>query len=386
MSLQSSVDSFGLVTSSYDRNNINKSRNGDFSSVLPKNQTSGSFLGSENESNKFKNTCGKDPSFITNIINQSGVRKQRALYMQLLGECLVSHCELRADDIIWAINYDQDNNYDLMSLSNERLAILTVHLCKSTDIGKYSLCFNFSVDRAIIRRDYRQFNSLLHIDFDDIFPELHNQKESFNDEEIKTLNEVYTLEYNAAYHLVVEMNELDLPLRQYLIHKCPVIESKEKLSLENTTQPSSNTVKSRSSPFSKGGVTIDGRRNVTTYKICYDKVCLMEEVNINMTTDLDDTVQVPDVLITGGETQLRTTVVHCMKAFDLVQALVTQQVIIKINNKKYLSAINPATQEPFDPEIYAMLKRRMTTEMKLYTYFIDRYRESVRSRTVEILP
>src|SRR6056297_828707 len=110
MSLLSSVDSFGLVTSSYDRNNINKSRNGDFSSVLPKNQTSGSFLGSENESNKFKNTCGKDPSFITNIINQSGVRKQRALYMQLLGECLVSHCELRADDIIWAINYDQDNN------------------------------------------------------------------------------------------------------------------------------------------------------------------------------------------------------------------------------------------------------------------------------------
>lgn len=326
-----------------------------------------------NKSVRFEESCGKNPKFISTFVEESVVSHHQAFCMQLIGECLVTHCELTPADIIWALEYD------FTTLSNEQLATIVVHICKTTDIGKFSLCFNFTIDVTLIKRDKTQWASLLNIDHKDAFPEFYNQLSEFTVGERKTLESTHTLEYNAAYQLVTSMHKVDFPLRQYLIRKCPTIKDKVKIKIldgndVNTTELS-KAVEMMSSPFSQGGVTVDGKKNVTIYKQCYDKVCLMEKININLRAELeDDILIVPDVkYISAGESEFRMTFVHCMKVLTLVKSLSLDKITVidELAGRKYTTAINPGSGKPFNIAIYEMLRKRMATEIKLYSYFAN---------------
>jgi hypothetical protein len=288
--------------------------------------------------------------------------------MQLIGECLVSHCELTPTDIIWALEYN------FSTLSAEQLATVVVHLCKSTDIGKFSLCYNFTVDSALIHRKSDQWAFLLNIDHPDAFPEFYKQLDQFSAEQRKILQSTHLLEYNAAYQLITSIDKVEFPLRQYLIRKCPTVKAIEIDSTDIDTPELSKAVEVMSSPFSEGGVTVDGKKNVTMFKQCYDKVCMMENIDIHLRAEpSDDIIQVPDVdYISAGDGVYRFAVVYCMKILTLIEALTLRQVEISQNNTRYITAINPGTNRPFDLTIYNMLRRRMDTEIKLYTYFAQK--------------
>ena len=77
--------------------------------------------------------------------NVKVVSKRQIFCRQLLGECLTTHKDLKPVDVNFALEAD------CSGLSDEQLAVLTVHLCKTTDIGKFSLTYNFDVDVAMCR-------------------------------------------------------------------------------------------------------------------------------------------------------------------------------------------------------------------------------------------
>jgi hypothetical protein len=134
-------------------------------------------------------------------------------------------------------------------------------------------------------------------------------------------------------------------------------------------------VETISSPFSEGGVTIDGKRNVTMYKQCYDKVCIMDNTEVTMRSDPeDDIIRVPDVqYINIGGSTYRMAFTYCIDIMILVEYLTQHKVKVTDKNAghSYETAINPVSGKPFDISIYEMLKRRMSTEIKLYKYYID---------------
>lgn len=324
-----------------------------------------------NNKDLYENTCGKNPEFISHYIKNAFVSHRQSFSMQLIGECLVTHCELSPADIIWGLIYD------FSKLTNEQLAIIVVHLCKTNDIGKFSLCFNFTVDHALINRNRDIWASLLNINHENAFPEYYEQKDKFTKNEQNTLEHTHTLEYNSAYQLIASINKVEFPLKQYLIHKCPVIKDNLKLKIVDgnnfNTSGLSKSVEVMSSPFGDGGITIDGKKNVTMYKNCYDNVCLMQNIDINLRAESqNDTLMVPDVkYINTGEGSSRMTIVNCMKVITLVRALTIDRVSFSNGNDEYITAINPGTNEPFDVDVYKMLTKRMSTEIKLYTYFVE---------------
>jgi hypothetical protein len=279
---------------------------------------------------------------------------KQAFNAQLIGECLSSH-ELSPTDIKWALERD------LMMLSDEQLAIISVHLCKDTDIGKFSLCFNFSVDQAIINRDSHTWNQLLHIESKNAFPEFYFEIDKFTKNEQKTIQELYTTEYNAVYKLVKSMNSTQFPLKQYLIRKCPFIKL--------------GSAEISSSPFSTGGVTAHGRKNVTMYQQCYDEVCMLQKTDIQfLNKENGNVIMVPDIEsfeTTAGTISMNT--MTCVSLIRLLDFLVrTRTEVVDTNGNKMISAYNPATKQFFQPQIYNMLQRRLSIPIKLYEYFINK--------------
>lgn len=273
---------------------------------------------------------------------------------QLIGECLTSHEALSPDDIKWALEGG------FKSLSDEQISVIVVHMCKDMDIGKFSLCFNVSVDRVILNRDRDTWKSLLRVKSEKAFPEFYAQLGVFTENEKKTIQDMYTTEYNAVYHLVKLKNVAHFPLKRYLIRKCPSFD------------PESAEIVS--TPFRKGGIMVHGRDNVTMYQQCYDEVCLNTKTDINfLNPDNEKVIMVPDMETfetTAGKISMNVTT--CINLLVLVEALIrTKLEMTGEDGKTYHTALNPSTQRPFQPSVFAMLQRRLGTPIKLYRHYLN---------------
>lgn len=287
------------------------------------------------------------------------ISHQQSLRAQLIGECLSTHRQLKPEDIIWALDY----NFTVISA--EQFAIVVVHLCKSTDIGRFSMCYNHTVDISIISRNKRNWAGLLSIDHKDAFPEYYDQTRNFNEHERNIVLDRHTTEYNVAYQLISSMEEVDFPLRQYLIHRCPSSKCKDGC-------PSEWEIVSSS--FSNGGVTSDAIHSDTMYKQCYDKVCIMKKES-TVTHPVDDVIMIPDInYMEINDTRYRMAFGYCLSIITLLQQLVLHNVSVldKSVGRSYETAINPVTGEPFDIAVYEMLKKRLSVEIKLYQYYVNR--------------
>ena len=119
------------------------------------------------------------------------------------------------------------------------------------------------------------------------------------------------------------------------------------------------------SPFQEGMVMLDGRKKVTLYQKCLNGVCIKESGHMDMSfkgatgkKDPGDIIRVPGA-IGIGEGSANRTVVQCFKMLDLIHAIAQDP------------AINPLTNQPFDPRILIMLRKRFTKEIKFYQYYLQ---------------
>nr|QBK90849.1 MAG: uncharacterized protein LCPAC201_01500 [Pithovirus LCPAC201] len=265
------------------------------------------------------------------------ISKRPVFCRELIGECLTTHDALNSDDIKFALQL----NCDL--LSDQQLAIIIVHLCKTTDIGKFSLLYNYNIDMAIKSRDLSWLMRLLQVDDQMAFPELYRQKSVFTIKEQDAIYRTHTREYNAAFQLVKTGDKITPPYSQYLIKSCPVYQK--------------DTSKVLSSSFHDGVVKSDGRTKVSLYQTCLEGVCIAEKTpsNINFTSlSTDDT----DMIMVPSRESNGLAKVQCFNIIDLTKAVSTDP------------AVNPTTGKPFDLAVLQMIRNRLAKEIKLYRYFL----------------
>jgi hypothetical protein len=262
------------------------------------------------------------------------IDKRHVFCFELIGECLTSHPDLNEEDINFALQVD------CTSLSDEKLAILTVHLCKKTDTGRFSLSYNYDVDMTIIRRDKERWPLLLDVTHQQAFPEYYQQIEIFTPKEREAIEKTHCREYNAAFRMIKKINELNPPYSQYLIEPCPYYKE--------------DNSEIKPSPFHNGIIQTNKIQETTIYQNCLNGVCIAErEGEINFTSHTPNDM----IIIPSGASQ-NFTRVQCFELITLVR-------IISID-----PAINPSTGQPFDPRILAMIRNRLAKEIKLYKYFL----------------
>ena len=267
------------------------------------------------------------------------INKRPVFCRQLIGECLTTHNDLNAEDIKFALRFNCD------IFSDQQLAIIIVHLCKTTDIGKFSLSYNYDVDIAIISRDFTRWVRLLQVDHMTAFPEFYDQKQIFTPIEQASIQRTHAREYNAAFQLVKKADKMIPPYSQYLIKQCPVYQD--------------GSSKVISSSFHDGVVKPDGKTKVSIYTSCREGVCIAEKTHsdINFAAlSSGDT----DTLMVPFEGEHETTRVECFKILDLTQ-------IVSVD-----PAINPTTGIPFNASVLQMIRNRLAKEIKLYKYFVSK--------------
>ena len=267
------------------------------------------------------------------------ISKRPVFCRQLIGECLTTHNDLNAEDIKFALQFNCN------IFSDQQLAIIIVHLCKTTDIGKFSLSYNYDVDTVIRGRNFTRWVRLLQVDHMTAFPEFYDQKHVFTPTEQASIQRTHSREYNAAFQLVKKADKIVPPYSQYLIKPCPVYQD--------------NSSKVMSSSFHDGVVKLDGKTKVSIYTSCREGVCIAEkthsDINFAALSSGDtDTLMVP---FKGGN---EITRVECFKVLDLTR-------IVSVS-----PAINPATGIPFSSSILQMIRNRLAKEIKLYKYFISK--------------
>ncbi len=319
------------------------------------------------------------------VLIRPKIISQRAMFSrQLIGECLSSHQKLEEADTFFALSYDY------RKLSDEQLALITVHLCKDTDIGKFSLCFNHTVDLALLNRDIGRWDALLNVEHEAAFPELYDQLDVFSENERKTISDRHLLEYNAALKLIKSTDEVEFPLRQYLIRPCSVVKETRKIkmvraSLADITELS-KSAKTVASSFSDSSVLAEGRHKVTVYQHCYNDICLRMKVDISLLSDeVSDVIKVPGLdTISTGKGDFTFTTIQCMKVMTLVRALALPsiEVIGVKTGRRLITVINPASGKPFEPHIYDMLSKRLAAQIKIYRYYLA---QCTKLRLVEII-
>ncbi len=257
---------------------------------------------------------------------------------ELIGECLTTHNDLNPEDIKFALQLNCNN------FSDQQLAIIIVHLCKITDIGKFSLLYNYNIDKAIKSRDLSWLMRLLQVDHQMAFPEFYQQRLGFTVKEQTAIHRAHTREYNAAFQLVKTGDKITPPYSQYLIKPCPVYQK--------------DSSKVLSSSFHDGVVKGDGRTKVSMYQTCLEGVCIAEKThsNINFTSlssDNSDMVMLP---IKESSGMIK---VQCFNLIDLTKAVSIDP------------AINPTTSLKFDPVVLRMIRKRLAKEIKMYRYFLS---------------
>nr|QBK91144.1 MAG: uncharacterized protein LCPAC202_01180 [Pithovirus LCPAC202] len=265
------------------------------------------------------------------------ISKRPVFCRQLIGECLTTHNDLNAEDIKFALQFNCD------IFSDQQLAIVIVHLCKTTDIGKFSLSYNYDVDIAILSRDFTRWVGLLQVGHMTAFPEFYDQKSVFTPIEQASIQRTHSREYNAAFQLVKTADKMVPPYSQYLIKPCPVYNG--------------DSSKVISSSFHDGVVKLDGKTKVSIYTTCREGVCIAEKTHADinfaaLSSGDTDLLRVPF----RGENE--TIIVKCFKILNLTRIVSSSP------------AINPTTKKPFEASVLRMIRNRLAKEIKLYKYFL----------------
>ena len=272
----------------------------------------------------------KFPNIGATIISTKHIFCQHIFY-----ECFSTHKDLFSEDIKYASTIGCN-----VELSDKNLSIVLLHICKTTNTGRFSLIYNFNLDKAIINRDSQRIFELIKLPSENIkktWPEVYDN-ESLLSIEKDTIINIYNKELNAVINVVSRGKAISPPYNIKFMTSC-----------ESLTE-------------SNGEIMKKYENDTTLYGICYRGVCIQESTDNSVQFNTDEPEKLIETLMVPEKSESMEINIHIVRCYDFLHL---------IHGLSMNPPVDPITTNSFSQITEKMLLTRYEKEIKMYKKFLS---------------
>lgn len=277
------------------------------------------------------------PESVRSVSRVVAVPARETFCRSIVRECLSSHRDLEEEDLEYASSLGCRFKPD-----DDALAMFMLHSCKSTNTGRFSLTYNFELDRAIVERNGQRVIDLASIDVDTAWPEVFDNP-YLSEAERETIIRVHDKELNAVKNVVEQGKTMSPPYTVQFMTKC---------------EPTVDRITDK-----KGGVDTE----TTVYGTCYKGVCIEESRHGGVLFDLEQPEKLQETVMVPEKAASVEIGIHLVRCYDFIHL---------IHGLSLVPPVDPTTGQKFSDATEKMLLQRYNKEIKMYQKFLDNLRKS----------
>lgn len=274
---------------------------------------------------------------VQSVSRVAAVPVRETFCRSIVKECLSTHRDLNEEDVEYASSLGCRFGPD-----DDDLAMFALHSCKSTNTGRFSLTYNFELDRAIVGRNDQRVIDLASVKADVAWPEVFDNSD-LSDAERETIMRVHDKELNAVKNVIEQGKTMSPPYTVQFMTKC---------------EPTIDKV-------------IDKRNGIDTkttlYGMCYKGVCIEESRHGEVLFDLEQPEKLTETVMVPEKAASAEIGIHLVRCYDFIHLL---------HGLSLDPPVDPTTGQKFSDITEKTLLSRYGKEIKMYQKFIDNLKKS----------